>query len=208
MTALVKREPQSLAYNQDQIQTIKDTFAKGASDAELRPFIAVAERRGLDIFARKAELIAEMKAAICGAGATEAEFDDFARDKDLHNRTVKWLEEALPKIIAKMSHKSVQPEPASEYAGQRADGARKVLRTNADGEQVAVWEEKTSLEQIDDLVEDWREKGQDLATIKNHCQDVVGIFQSFHELNAVEQAKVIRCLETWVPKPRSAEVKK
>ena len=43
---LVKAEPQGIAA--DRIQVIKDTFAKGATDEELRLFIAVAESRGLD----------------------------------------------------------------------------------------------------------------------------------------------------------------
>ena len=44
-------------YNNEQVQLIKDTFAKGATDSELRLFIEVAERRGLDIFSRQIFLI-------------------------------------------------------------------------------------------------------------------------------------------------------
>jgi phage recombination protein Bet len=44
-------------YNQDQLQLIKDTYAKGASDAEFKLFVQIAERKGLDIFSRQVHLV-------------------------------------------------------------------------------------------------------------------------------------------------------
>ena len=52
-TSLIKPDnAQLVTYREDQISLIKDTFAKGATDSELKLFIAVAERKGLDIFSR------------------------------------------------------------------------------------------------------------------------------------------------------------
>lgn len=47
-TAIQKSPPQSVQYTTEQIQTIKDTVCKGATDAELRMFLHNAERRGFD----------------------------------------------------------------------------------------------------------------------------------------------------------------
>lgn len=58
-TALQKTSPvvQSLAkqfdYTEDFVQTVKDVFAKGASDNELKLFLQTAKRTGLDPFARQ-----------------------------------------------------------------------------------------------------------------------------------------------------------
>jgi len=57
-TALVKQEQQNgLVYRPDQVQLIKDVYAKGASDNELALFIEVAQRKGLDIFSRQVHLV-------------------------------------------------------------------------------------------------------------------------------------------------------
>jgi phage recombination protein Bet len=56
-TALVKQEQNGLVYRPEQIQLIKDVYAKGASDNELALFIEVAQRKGLDIFSRQVHLV-------------------------------------------------------------------------------------------------------------------------------------------------------
>ena len=57
-TSLIKPDnAQLVTYREDQISLIKDTFAKGATDSELKLFIAVAERKGLDIFSRQVHLV-------------------------------------------------------------------------------------------------------------------------------------------------------
>ena len=57
-TSLIKPDnAQLVTYREDQISLIKDTFAKGATDSELKLFIAVAERKGLDIFSRQIHLV-------------------------------------------------------------------------------------------------------------------------------------------------------
>lgn len=57
-TALAKQEaPGAIVYRPEQIQLIKDVYAKGASDNELALFIEVAQRKGLDIFSRQVHLV-------------------------------------------------------------------------------------------------------------------------------------------------------
>lgn len=60
-TALAKQSPGAIAepvkYNQDQLQLIKDTYAKGATDSEFKLFVQIAERKGLDIFSRQVHLV-------------------------------------------------------------------------------------------------------------------------------------------------------
>lgn len=57
-TALIKQEQANgLVYRPEQVQLIKDVYAKGASDNELALFIEVAQRKGLDIFSRQVHLV-------------------------------------------------------------------------------------------------------------------------------------------------------
>lgn len=49
--------PSPVDYTAEQIQLIKNSFAKGATDAELQLLIAVAKRKGLDIFSRQICLV-------------------------------------------------------------------------------------------------------------------------------------------------------
>ncbi len=44
-------------YTEQQVQLIKDSYAKGATDAELRLFVEIAQRKGLDIFQRQIHLV-------------------------------------------------------------------------------------------------------------------------------------------------------
>lgn len=61
-TALATRESHAVAtdhatYSREQIDLIKTTYAKGATDTELRLFIEIAQRKGLDIFSRQIHLV-------------------------------------------------------------------------------------------------------------------------------------------------------
>lgn len=57
-TALAKQEsPFAIMYGPDQVQLIKDVYAKGASNNELALFIEIAQRKGLDIFSRQIHLV-------------------------------------------------------------------------------------------------------------------------------------------------------
>ena len=58
--SLTAQQPQALTahqYQKDQIELIKKTYAKGATDTELALFVEVAQRKGLDIFSRQIHLI-------------------------------------------------------------------------------------------------------------------------------------------------------
>lgn len=46
-----------LTYNQEQLQLIKDSYAKGASDAEFRLFVEISQRKGLDILDKQIHLV-------------------------------------------------------------------------------------------------------------------------------------------------------
>jgi phage recombination protein Bet len=55
---MVKQEsPGAIVYNPEQVQLIKDVYAKGASNNELALFVEVAQRKGLDIFSRQIHLV-------------------------------------------------------------------------------------------------------------------------------------------------------
>src|SRR5262252_3958971 len=46
-----------IEYTQQQLQLIKDMYAKGADDAEFGVFVEISQRTGLSIFARQLYLI-------------------------------------------------------------------------------------------------------------------------------------------------------
>lgn len=47
----------AVQYQKEQVELIKKTYAKGATDTELALFVEVAQRKGLDIFSRQIHLI-------------------------------------------------------------------------------------------------------------------------------------------------------
>ena len=95
-----------------------------------------------------------IKAAWQQAGGSLAEFDIWANNKDLYNATLGWkrnilekLNEKARKLQEQKKSDSKSNEPASGYAAQREDGARKVLRKNESGELEAQWEKPVETEE-------------------------------------------------------------
>lgn len=57
MTMALARIAQATGYELNQIELVKDTIARGASDDELMLFLHLARRSGLDPFSRQIYLI-------------------------------------------------------------------------------------------------------------------------------------------------------
>ena len=57
MTAPTTPGQMAESYSQDQVKLIRDTFAKGASESEFQLFLAVAQKKGLDILSRQIHLV-------------------------------------------------------------------------------------------------------------------------------------------------------
>ena len=166
-----------------------------------------------------------IKAAWLQAGGTLEEFEIWTREKDLYNATLGWKRGVLEKLqkkaaekgqvvkIAKEKKSPKSNEPASGFAAQREDGARKVLRTNESGELEAQWEKP---------VEPEPEKKSKLKAVMNEViaehfpntpegynegykaarafvVSIIGEFKNFDEINKADEAKAIAALSRWNP---------
>lgn len=170
------------------------------------------------------DLNAWIKAAWLQAGGTLDEFEIWVREKDLYNATLGWKRGVLEKLQKKAAEKgqaakpakekkSPKSEPASGFAAQREDGARKVLRTNESGELEAQWEKP---------VEPEPEKKSKLKAVMNEViaehfpntpegynegykaarafiVSIIGEFKSFDAINKADEAKAIAALSRWNP---------
>ena len=165
-----------------------------------------------------------IKAAWQQAGGTLEEFEIWTREKDLYNATLGWKRNVLEKLqkkaaekgqVAKPAKEKKSPksnEPASGYAGQREDGARKVLRKNESGELEAQWEKpvadepkKSKLKSVVDevIAEHWPNTpegyNEGYKATRAKMESLIGSFKSFDDINAADQAKLIAALGRWNP---------
>lgn len=91
--ALAQRPADHVAkFSRDQIELIKTTIAKGASDAELALFLAQCERTGLDPFSRQIYWISRG-----GRGSTQVSIDGFRviaeRSGEMDGQELSWCNE-------------------------------------------------------------------------------------------------------------------
>jgi len=165
-----------------------------------------------------------IKAAWLQAGGTLEEFEIWTREKDLYNATLGWKRGVLEKLQKKAAEKGQAAKPANEkkgpksesasgFAAQREDGARKVLRTNEDGELEAQWEKpleaapekKSKLKAVIDEViaehfpntPDGYNEGYKAA--RAFVVSIIGEFKNFDEINKADEAKAIAALSRWNP---------
>lgn len=89
---LMERPANGANFNPEQIALIKQTIAKGASDAELGLFLAQCSRTGLDPFSRQIYWISRG-----GKGSTQVSIDGFRviaeRTREMDGQEVHWCDE-------------------------------------------------------------------------------------------------------------------
>lgn len=160
-----------------------------------------------------------IKAAWKQAGGDDAQFEVWVREKDLYNWTIGRKRSALEKLNEKakklQEEKKSEPksnEPASGYAGQREDGARKVLRKGEDGKLEAQWEKSVDAEPkksrlktvIDEVIaEHWPNTpdgyNEGYKAARAFVVSIIGEFKNFDEINKADEAKAIAALSRWNP---------
>lgn len=165
------------------------------------------------------DLNAWIKAAWKQAGGDDAQFETWVREKDLYNWTIGRKRSALEKLNEKarklQEEKKSEPknnEPASGYAAQRENGARKVLRKNESGELEAQWEKpvadepkKSKLKSVVDevIAEHWPNTpegyNEGYKATRAKMESLIGPFKSFDDIGAADQAKLIAALGRWNP---------
>lgn len=171
-TAIATRQADAVAepnkYNQEQLQLIKDTFAKGASDAEFKMFVEVAQRKGLDIFSRQIHLVrrwdgklsrevCEVQTGIDGyrlmaerTGKYEGQFGPFWCGADGEWKDV-WLSDKPPAAAKVGTLKAGCREPLwavalyKEYVQTRKDGTPTPMWAKMPANQLAKCAEALSL---------------------------------------------------------------
>ena len=161
-----------------------------------------------------------IKAAWKQAGGDDAQFETWVREKDLYNWTIGRKRSALEKLNEKarklQGEKKSEPksnEPASGYAAQREDGARKVLRKSESGELEAQWEKPVEVEPekksklkavVDEVIAEHFPNTPDgynegYKAARAFVVSIIGEFKNFDEINKADEAKAIAALSRWNP---------
>lgn len=142
---------EATGMSREQIQLIKDTIAKDATDEELRHFIAVCERVGLDPFARQIYLVKRWDSRLKRTVATpQVSIDGFRvvaeRTGQYRGQTAPqwcgwdgewvdvWLAEEPPQAARVGVWREGNKEPLYRPALLRS-----FLQTNKDGSPAAMW---------------------------------------------------------------------
>jgi len=176
-----------------------------------------------------------IKAAWLQAGGTLEEFEIWTREKDLYNATLGWKRSVLEKLQKKAAEKgqAAKPakekkslksnEPASGFAAQREDGARKVLRANESGELEVQWEKPVEIEPapekksklkavVDEVIAEHFPNTPDgynegYKAARAFVVSIIGEFKNFDEINKADEAKAIAALSRWNPADEEEKAK-
>lgn len=144
-------------------------------------------------------------------------WEQYVDKHDVNNQTRGWLRNRIEMAQNAAAKARANLEPVAitnpKYApAQLPDGRRKVQRTDAEGNGIAVYEgahtvgrqatPEQSLQNLNYWIDYWRNHpidGQDLATIRAKVTRVVGKFHDWSDLKDLELAKAIRTLQQWRP---------
>ena len=98
-TSLVEHVERNLPlvdYSREQLDLIKEVYAKGATDAEFRLFVEIAKRKGLDIFSKQIFLVKRYDSTLQKEVMTpQTGIDGFRVIADQHPKLRTWTKDGI-----------------------------------------------------------------------------------------------------------------
>lgn len=146
-----------------------------------------------------------------------AKWETYLSSNDVFNKTRGWLRTKIELTTTNLNKARANVAPVAitnpkDAPAQLPDGRRKVQRTDAEGNSIAVYDgthmtgrqatHEETIQNLDYWIDYWRTEprmGQDLATIRAKVARVVGEFHDWSDLNGADLAKAIRVLQEWRP---------